>query len=148
MLNNTHTAEDAVQEVFTKIFKFASGFKYNSSFKTWMYSIATNTCLTMLHKNKRNAELSDSYKTVPSRCSSGRELRKPILFKDASELDTIIKEKIQNLPEMQKTVLILSVYENMSLEEISNILNCSYDSAKQNLSIAKRKLREELNNIL
>ena len=69
MVGSVHDAEDLVQETYLRAWRAYHGFEGRSSLRTWMYQIATNTCLTALQSRKRRPP------TRPTRCRPGPRSR-------------------------------------------------------------------------
>ena len=65
MLNNSADAQDVLQTVFIQAFEGFSGFKGNSNFRTWLYSIARHRCLDHLKKNRRLKQRVEFVDEVP-----------------------------------------------------------------------------------
>ena len=60
----------------------------------------------------------------------------------------MVKERIELLPERQREVLTLHLYHEMPYGEIAQTLGCSYDDVKMNLSLARKRLKEDLKEYL
>jgi RNA polymerase sigma-70 factor (ECF subfamily) len=67
---------------------------------------------------------------------------------DAAELEGVVKIRIERLPERQREVLTLHLYQNLDYREIAATLGCTYDDVKMNLSLARKRLKEELKGYL
>jgi RNA polymerase sigma factor (sigma-70 family) len=59
-------------------------------------------------------------------------------------LEEVIRRRVAELPDRQREVLVLHVYQGLDYRAIAAALDCSYDDVKVNLSLARRRLREEL----
>lgn len=62
----------------------------------------------------------------------------------AGELADVVRDRVQDLPPRQREVLVLHVYQGLGYGEIAAALGCTYDDVKVNLSLARKKLREQL----
>ncbi|MDI3481857.1 MAG: hypothetical protein PWQ97_1512 [Tepidanaerobacteraceae bacterium] len=140
---NTEDAKDITQEIFIKLFTSLKLFREGSSFSTWLYRIAVNTCIDFSRRKKEDLlplqeELDDcgmrigEYENPPEACAEHKELKKAI------------EGAIQTLPEDQRICLILRDIQGFSYMEISSILNCSQGTIKSRISRGRRALRELL----
>jgi RNA polymerase sigma-70 factor (ECF subfamily) len=62
----------------------------------------------------------------------------------AEELEGVVRSKVETLPARQREVLVLHLYQGLGYPEIAAALGCTYDDVKMNLSLARKKLKEEL----
>ena len=139
------TAEDIAQEVFLRVFKTAKEYRPLSSFKTWLFKIATNFCLNELRDNKihRNTigifELNEAgfVALAEKRLSPLREL-------ENQELSSTLKRALQSLPENQRVALLLHKYSGFSYGEISQMMNCSLSAVESLIHRARQSLRKQL----
>jgi RNA polymerase sigma-70 factor (ECF subfamily) len=134
MLGNYEEAEDTAQEIFIKAYENLIKFRGDSSFKTWIYRIATTTCIDVLRKRKSLwnylTKLMD-YKSV----NTERE-------NDHLEKEWI-QEVLKTLPPNQRLLLVLRYIQGFSNVEIGKILNCSEDSLKVKLFRARENFKEK-----
>lgn len=152
-LGDMQEAEDAAQEIFIKVFKGLKRFRAESSFYTWIYRIAVNTCKNRVksleyRKGKKNVELPDETDTVNSRAvfSSDRE-NGPEEYLEKKERVERIQNAINELHHDWKTIIILRDIEGLSYEEISEITGSKLGTVKSKLSRARQDLRERLKGI-
>ena len=127
MVLNKEDAADVVQETFVQVFKKIHQFHSFSTFKTWLYRVAINQCknfLRTLKKNRESAPVEDYVVTDPN------DSQLDVLLKN--EKVDLISETIEKLPKKQKAILILRTYQELSYEEIAEILGGSVNSAKVN----------------
>ncbi|PIE33538.1 hypothetical protein CSA56_11475 [candidate division KSB3 bacterium] len=141
MLRNQDDAADICQEVFLKAYEALRTFRKKSSFHTWLYRIATNSCINYLrkHSTQHHVELS-AYHAVKEADTL------EALYK--IELQDVVNEAIEKLPEKQKATVMLRVCEGMSHREVSRILKCSVGTAKANYFHAIRNLRRFMKNYI
>lgn len=133
-------AEDFVQDLFMKIIKQPTAFDTGRKFSTWMYSVAHNMC-----KNE--------YRKMEIRKPAEFESVSGILASDQVEAGKRIDRKafmnslgteLEKLDEGQRTVFILRFEENLSIKEISDILDISEGTVKSRLFYTLRKLADKL----
>ncbi|MCX7735889.1 MAG: RNA polymerase sigma factor [Candidatus Kapabacteria bacterium] len=131
MLNEVELAEDAFQETFIKIYEHSSEFK-GENFSAWAFKIARNTCLNYLRSKKEFISFND-------------ELYEPIDYqKEDIVLSEFIKKAIAQLPIPLREALILREYEDLSYQEIANILNIDLSLAKIRVHRSRLILRKIL----
>ncbi|NLM96628.1 MAG: sigma-70 family RNA polymerase sigma factor [Halanaerobiaceae bacterium] len=151
MLGNREDALDTAQECFIKVYKNIKKFKGDSSFSTWLFRITTNACRDELRKRKRRLPVytdinsDDENNTIQNISNGSNEPEKITISRDINES---IQELVNQLPEDQKLVFILREFQDLSYQEIAEILDISMGSVKSRLSRARRSLRQDLNKII
>lgn len=134
-------AEDLCSETFYKAYRSLHSFReLDASFSTWLYTIARNTVLSELRKQK-SAHMSLD--------ESGFE---PVAALDAvpeqlvlrNERMAMVREAINNLPEKQRSALILREYDQLDYQEIANILGQTVSSVKSLLFRARASVKTQL----
>ncbi|MBT4485077.1 MAG: RNA polymerase sigma factor [Candidatus Latescibacteria bacterium] len=137
MLGNRLDAEDALQEIFIKVFKNISRFRGDSSFTTWLYKIAVNTCIEHIRKRKKDEKIVDI---------DPHDDNSPVLpgIRPAENFRLIVESEIEKLPEGYKTVFILHAIEGFKYREIADILDISQGTSKSQFFHAKSLLRKKL----
>jgi RNA polymerase sigma-70 factor (ECF subfamily) len=131
-------AEDILQETFIKVYKHASSFRGESKIFTWLYRIATNECSRYFRDNKERLKNfgSNDWKIDNELAGSDMENSNSILIK--------FQLAIQQLPEKQRIVFNLRYYDELSYEELSQILGSSVNSLKTNYHLASKKIKQYL----
>ncbi|WP_299363139.1 sigma-70 family RNA polymerase sigma factor [Winogradskyella sp.] len=137
MLKHREEAEEVAQDTFIKVFKSLDKFKGDSKFSTWIYRIAYNTCLDNIKKNKKylNNIAIDEY-TFNKLDTIDNALDNII----NEEKRALIKTCINKLPEDSSALLTLFYFEELSLDEISKIINVEANTVKVKLFRARKKL--------
>ncbi len=145
---NPEDAEDITQEVFTKVWKKLASFNYNSSFKTWIYRIALNTCIDYSRKPwmryaKRSPGLDDNFdESEESRLTTFEESAERKLI--SSEKAAQVRKAISKLRPHLKSVLVLKDLDELSYEEISSVLGLSMGTISSRLNRARKALQAAL----
>ncbi len=143
-------SEDLMQDVFIKVFNSIDTFKGNSKISTWIYKIATNTAFDKLKSSNYRRE-----KNKLSSLDYVEPLKIQTVSKDLEETDieyNLLKQEmnqciadyIYRLPENYRIIFLLREYDNLSIEEITEITGITFDNVKVRLHRAKRKLHELL----
>jgi RNA polymerase sigma-70 factor (ECF subfamily) len=149
MLGSNSDVEDISQQVFIRVWKSARRYVPRAKFTTWLLKITRNLVFNELRRSKRHAH-------IPLQTDPGAE-EFPLKDEknpapDASllqtELQQAIDDAIAQLPEIQRMALILRRYEQLSYEEISEVLDLSVPAVKSVLFRARTELRSRLSKYL
>jgi RNA polymerase sigma-70 factor (ECF subfamily) len=134
-------AEDLCQETLYKAFRSLQTFRAaEASFSTWLYTIARNTVLSELRKQKATSiSLEDSNFTP----QASKDLS-PEQSALRNEKVLLVREAINNLPEKQRSALILREYDQLDYQEIAGILGQTVSSVKSLLFRARASVKSQL----
>lgn len=133
-------AEDVLQETFINAYRYAGSFNGQSKIYTWLYKIATNECIALFRRNKIS-----SYQMVEISHKLENELKET----DTENSETILlkfQEAILQLPEKQRLVFNLRYYDDLSYEEMVEVLGTSANALKTNFHYASEKIKNYLSN--
>jgi RNA polymerase sigma-70 factor (ECF subfamily) len=145
LTHDPQEAEELSQMGFVNAYRALRGFRGESSFKSWLYRIFINQYRDRLRRTRR-AEARLAVVRVEAERRQAIPMEASSLH--ASELEEVVKDKIELLPERQREVLTLHLYQELDYREIAATLGCSYDDVKMNLSLARKRLKEELKGYL
>lgn len=138
-------AEDLCSETFYKAYRSLHSFReVEASFSTWLYTIARNTVLSELRKNKSvhvSLEQNDAWSLAMTLASSEYTPEQKML---RNEKVSMVRDAINNLPEKQRSALILREYDQMDYQEIANILGQTVSSVKSLLFRARASIKMQL----
>jgi RNA polymerase sigma-70 factor (ECF subfamily) len=136
MLKNPMDAEDTVQKVFLLAYQNLKGFRFESSFKTWLFRISINQCHNHFRQQKKRefTPLEEIPIADPKNNQEDEFSRK--------ELRGQVQKAIERLPPKQKMVLLLRVDQDLSFEEIGKALDMRANSAKVNFHYALEKVKD------
>lgn len=144
MLKSAHMelmAEDLCSETFYKAFRSLHSFReVDASFSTWLYTIARNTVLSELRKQRAASvplEESGFVPVAPSDVAPEQAILR-------SERVELVREAINNLPEKQRSALILREYDQLDYQEIANVLGQSVSAVKSLLFRARSSVKSQL----
>lgn len=148
MLQNIEDAEDVTQEIFVTIHLNINQFKEESSLSTWIYRISVNKCLEFIRKKNRKKR-SGIFKSLFS--SDGEKLienhsdfHHPGIELENKERAQTLFKAIDLLSEQQRTAYILNKIEQVSYNEIAEIMELSLSAVESLLFRAKQNLRKHL----
>ncbi|OOE08988.1 RNA polymerase sigma factor SigW [Fictibacillus arsenicus] len=145
MVGNGHEAEDLAQETFLRAYRNIS--KYNNEFKfsTWIFRIATNLCIDRLRKKKPDYYLDAEVPgtdgaTMYSQLSSEEPLPEQVVTENERWHE--LQEEIMKLPEKYRTAIVLKYVEDLSLEEISHIMDIPVPTVKTRIHRGREALKK------
>ncbi len=146
MFNNNDDALDYTQETFIKVYKNMEKAIGKGSFKSWICTIATNTCLDELRRRSKKSTVSldahfdndESNVKMEIADTSATPIEELIQGEDAQ----ILKDAINALSEENKAIIILRDIEGMSYDEIAQALDISIGTVKSRISRSRKKLQK------
>lgn len=145
-LHNSHEAEEATQDVFVKVYQKLHSFDKRSTLKTWIYRMTVNTCLDRIKASKRKKRFGfmSSILELKQEPTNLTEFNHPGVALESKEGIGRIMKCINQLPESQRTALILKAIEDLPVKEIAKIMDKSDKSVESLLARAKAKLKSLL----
>ncbi len=140
LTKNHQDTEDIMQNVFIKVWKALPNFKGESAIYTWIYRIAFNETHTFLskHQKRKNINLDPPiFESLPQNnlITAGKEL-------SGEEIEKILFDAINTLPEKQQHVFKLRYLDDMKFKHIATFLNMSEGGVKSNYHHAVKKIEE------
>jgi RNA polymerase sigma-70 factor, ECF subfamily len=148
LLGNSADASDVVQEVFLKVFRGVGSFREHSSLRTWMYRIAVNEAHNhhrwFSRHCRREVAMEDAGDSSAALESAAHPGRSPFEHAVESENRTLIEEALANINPVFRTAVVLRDIENLSYEEIAEILQVSMGTVKSRILRGREALRREL----
>jgi len=138
---------DVVQETFIKAYRALEAFRGESAFYTWLYRIAVNTSKNyLLARNRRppsfDVDLGDAENAELS--SQLQNLDSPDNILSRNELETVIDVAIKGLPADLRNALILREFEDLSYEQIGDIMDCPVGTVRSRIFRAREALEEKI----
>lgn len=147
MLSNYEDASDATQDVFVKVWRSIASFKGEASFTTWLYRICANVCNDILRKRQRQGMTVSMEMDEEERGSAGElvsDAPTPEESLELSETQRLVRDAINELHAEYREIIIYSDIQQLSYEEIANILRCPTGTVKSRLNRARNALRKKL----
>jgi RNA polymerase sigma-70 factor (ECF subfamily) len=150
LVGNAQEAEDLAQEVFLRVYRSRKDYHPQAKFSTWLFTIANNLALNShrrrLRKPSVNLDVSESGPLGPRPAENLLYDRAPAPDHrlDHEELAAVVREALTHLNERQRVAVVLNKFEDMSYQEIAEVLQISTKAVKSLLSRARTQLRELL----
>jgi len=145
-------ALDLTQETFLCAYRHMGKFRHESSISTWLYRIAVNLCKKNYSKKTRRGQVFtnslDDPEILQQVAGQASGDTPPIEALEMSEEQLIIRREIAALAKKHRAVIVLKYLQDLSYEEIADILGCGIGTVKSRLSRAKEKLRQRLENVI
>ena len=140
-LHDRDEARDAAQEVFLKAYRALRRFNQTSTFWTWVYRITCNLCKDRLRHRARRPETSLEELTPNGyEPSIPGDQPDPRAMAAEEELQRLVRESLETLPEKHRRVLILREFAELSYQEIADAVGCQDRTVMSRLFHARRKL--------
>ena len=140
LLRNEQDAQDVVQEAYLRAFRSFAGFR-GSNGRAWLLTIVRNTAYTLLKKN-RTVDLTTAFDEEIH--ATGDESVSPATILEHAEDAELIKNAMDGLPAEFREILILRHQENLSYNEIGDILKIPIGTVMSRLARARGKLKQYL----
>ena len=154
-LGDRQEANDSAQDVFIKVFRSLKKFRFESTFSTWLYRIAANTCKNRLKSSDFRYQKKRVRFDNPGEAEDGQyaweihdKTPSPMVELEKKERMMLIQKAIASLPTDQRTVVVLRDIEGLSYEEVANIAGLNFGTVKSRLSRARQQLRKKLRGTL
>lgn len=145
LTGNHHDAEDLSQEVFIKVYKNFDSFRHEAKISSWLYRITVNTHINRnrnkmrknLHSTEKIESVASAYTEPPAETNPERAARSGII-------KAHIEDALSKLSARERSVFVLSHYNDMPRQEIADMLDIKTGTVKSTLFRAVAKLRREL----
>ena len=149
IMENEQDAEDAVQEIFTRVLDKIGQFRHEASFSSWLRVLATNVCRDMLRKRKRHP--TESFENLYAAGEAGIGLKASSVSQEEElimrELLENLQEKISCLKTEHQKLIILRYIDGLSYKKMAELLGYSETQVKSRLHQARGKLRRACQNL-
>lgn len=140
LTHHQQTAEDAVQEAFVQCYLHLSELREPAQFHWWFYRILTRIAWRKKEKDGKAIPIADIFPAKEKELDEQRDA--PSLAK--AEMEETLSDCLNKLDDIHRTVLILYYFNDFSVREIGQILDCSEGTVKSRLYHGRQKLKEKL----
>ncbi len=152
IVNDPSDAADTTQDVFLKVFRGMKHFHGSSSLKTWIYRIALHEAANRRRWWFRHKAKETSIEPVESEAGTSEAMQAALTDPAESPFESVahhevqrrVEEEVKKMPEPYRTTLILRDLEDMSYEEIAEVLEISLGTVKSRLTRGREILRQKL----
>lgn len=150
MVGNSHEAQDIAQEAFLRAYTNIHSYDTNRKFSTWLFRIVTNLSIDRLRKKKPDYYLDAQIEgtdglTAYSQIAADQELPEEQVV--TFEMQEWIQQEILQLPPKYRSAIILKYIEDLSLKEISEILDLPVATVKTRIHRGREALRKKLRHV-
>ena len=153
LVSRQEDREEICQEVFIKVYRNLSGFKFQSKLSTWIGKIAYTTTINHLRKENKplyceskngyeNNESEDGYNDPINSIHSDDP--SPVEIIERQDMSALIQKKIEQLPTPFQTIITLYHLDQMSYQEIAEIMELPEGTVKSYLFRGRKKLKKSL----
>jgi RNA polymerase sigma-70 factor (ECF subfamily) len=137
-VNEHEDASDLTQETFVRAWRGLRNFRGQAALSTWLYRIAVNVSLNRVSSKKAETEPLDADRFIDPRAEQpGADLER-------EQRAIAVRKAIASLPEKQRATLILRTYQELSHQQIADILGSSVGAVKANFFHALANLKKRL----
>jgi RNA polymerase sigma-70 factor (ECF subfamily) len=149
MLRDATEAEDLAQNVFLQVYKSAGRYHVSSKFSTWLFTIVRNLCLNEIRRRSRHpADSLDAphpeQEDQPWQQFDDKRTVSPPDRLLHGELEEKIERALADLPENQRLAIVLCRQDELSYEEIAEVLGCSLSATKSLIHRGRETLKQKL----
>lgn len=138
VFNNEPVAKEILNDAFFKIFRDLGQYSFQGSFEGWMRRIVVHTVTDYFRRNEKNVPI--------------KEVEEDDAYINSDQVESLSHKEllkiIDTLPDAQKEVFNLFVFENYSHKEIAKLLGIKQNNCRWHLNDARRRLKEKINQIL
>jgi RNA polymerase sigma-70 factor, ECF subfamily len=142
LVGDRHDAEELVQDAFVRAYRSLDSFRGDAKFSTWFYRIVYNLCMTRISRRRTQSDRLDLHDDVWNDSLTDADEYSFDEKIENDELMSCIKEEIERLPIQYRSVITLFYAQEMSYEEICEILQLPVGTVKTNLFRGRNALRE------
>lgn len=146
LTNHVEDAQDLAQEVFLKLYQVLDKYDGNRPFFPWMYKVASNVCYTALRKKPQQdvplEKVIEFAPLVPKKESQPED------YTEARETQRLVQQAIAELPENYRVPLVLRYLEDLSYQQIAEVMDLPVSTIETRLFRGKSLLQKRLSLVL
>lgn len=137
LLKDSELAEDATQEIFTKVFLNLSKFNEKSKFSTWLYSITYNFCIDFIRrKKKEKAVFTDDAERIAD--VPDDDISDKVIFElNLKQLESVLED----MPAGDRAILLMKYQDGAQIKDIAEQFNKTESAIKMQIKRAKERAR-------
>ncbi|MCL2756647.1 MAG: sigma-70 family RNA polymerase sigma factor, partial [Coriobacteriia bacterium] len=143
ILKNSNDAEDVLQETFITAWRKLNTLETPLTFSVWIQVIARNHCNMVLRK-KNMAILLDAEQEIEDFDTEDSSDLLPAVYTERADLKERLGRIIDGLSEVQRQAIVLYYFNGMSVSEIADMMECSVNTVKTRLYLARKAIRSEV----
>ncbi len=150
-INDPAEVEDVAQEAFIKAYRALPKFRGDSAFYTWLYRIAINTAKNYLVARGRRPPSTDidvDDAEFLENNTALADIESPEASQEKADLERVIYEAIDELPEDLRTAFTLREFSGLSYEEITEIMGCPVGTVRSRIFRAREALDKKIRPLL
>lgn len=140
---NVSDAEDILQITFSKVWQSISSLDDPSAFNTWVQKIAINESKTLLNKRKPSVSIDDE-EDDSHVTELESDLMLPEAYAEKEDLSARLRQIIYELSDVQRQTITLYYFDNLTIFEIAQIMDCTEGTVKSRLYLARKAIRTEI----
>lgn len=145
MLSREDEAKDAAQETFISAYRNLKNFRGDAKVSSWLHRIAVNQCLTIKRRTKTRSEsFLDDENNTEERVFIAPPSLMPSRMTEQSERLRIVRQAVHSLPLDLRQIIVMKEFEEMTFQEISDVLVLPLSTVKSRLYTALKQLRMKL----
>lgn len=148
LLGNADDADDVKQDTFLRAYRAISGFRNDCSLRTWLLRICTNLCRDRIKSQSRRREVLFDPHEAPQDLMWDDQAIDPHELAERSQMADVVRAALGGMPSDQRHIIVLREIEDLSYEEIADVIGCSRASVKLRLFRARQRLRERVESML
>jgi RNA polymerase sigma-70 factor (ECF subfamily) len=146
-LGSAADAEDVAQEVFLRVYRAKETYEASAKFSTWIYRIGANASLNHLRGSKARRKVSGAMPAGEGESAADFEDEEAAAPADAMERDElarVLRRIVDELPERQRTAIVLNKYDGLGYEDVAAAMDMSEPAVKSLLTRARVNIKEKL----
>jgi RNA polymerase sigma-70 factor (ECF subfamily) len=145
MLGREDEARDAAQEAFIAAYRNIGSFRGDAKVSSWLHRIAVNQCLTTKRRTKtRSEEFLNVETEEETRIFVAPASLSPLRTTEQNERLKLVRQAVTSLPEDLREVVVMKEFEELTFQEISEVLELPLSTVKSRMYTALKQLRRKL----
>lgn len=137
MTGDYHLSEELFQETFLAVWVSRSRYQFPRSFQYWLFGIASKQCKSRLRELGRRRKSLEQFRTLPTSAATESPLESAV----ATETANLVEQAVLQLPDQQREVVVLRVWNDLSYKSIGSILNRTEGTVRSHMHHALNSMR-------